>query len=144
MFEKLLRDHEEPRKGFIEKCYFYNVREEDVKLFEEVLLRRIAKIEEVIEKHFMMIKTHIKNEKEERKERDIVKANELEEEVLRKIKIIEIEKNFLEDPDLKFDDPEVYTFHKKLEQLCNHEDALISEDKNDIDNLKRLQRICRM
>jgi hypothetical protein len=60
VFEKLLRDHEEPRKGFIEKCYFYKIRDDDVMLYEELLLRRIEKIEEVIEKHFTVIKSHIK------------------------------------------------------------------------------------
>jgi hypothetical protein len=69
---------------------------------------------------------------------------ECEEEVVRKVKLREIEQNFKEDEDLKFDDPKVYTIHKKLQQLVYHEDALIMEDKNDIDNLKRIQRICRM
>jgi hypothetical protein len=41
----------------------------------------------VIDKHFLLIKSHIKKDKEEKKERDRVKALECEEEVVRKVKL---------------------------------------------------------
>lgn len=144
MFEKVLRDNEEPRISFVEKCYFYSVRDDDVLLFEEILVNRIIKLENLIDKHFSTIKNYIQREKEERKERDLQKAEECKEEVVRQCKIIEILKNFEEDKDLMFDDPEVYTYFKKLEQLIIYQDAIISEDRNELDNLRNIQRICRM
>lgn len=33
------------------------------------------------------------------------------------------------DPDLKFDDPNIYTYEKKLDQLYEFEDALLKEDR---------------
>jgi hypothetical protein len=63
-----------------------------------------------------MIKDVIQKDKEEKKERDLIKAQELEE-VVRKYKEKEILKNFRDDEDLKFDNPAIYTFSKKLEQL---------------------------
>jgi hypothetical protein len=70
----------------------------------------------VIDEHFSRIKEAIQKDKEEKKERDLLKALEFEE-VVRKYKENEINKNFLEDEDLMFDNPEIYTYEKKLEQL---------------------------
>ena len=33
------------------------------------------------------------------------------------------------DPDLKFDDPFIYTYEKKLEQLYEFEDEMLKEDR---------------
>ena len=75
---------------------------------------RVDKIEMVIEKHFQMIKEVIQREKEEKKERDLIKAQQ-QEDVLRKYKESEIERNFKMDEDLMFDNEEIYTYQKKLE-----------------------------
>lgn len=55
-----------------------------------------------------------------------------------------IEAKFKNDPDLKFEDPKIYTYTKKLQQLTNHQDALIKQDKERLDNRRKMQTICRM
>ena len=55
-----------------------------------------------------------------------------------------IEAKFKNDPDLKFEDMKIYTYSKKLQQLTNHQDALIKQDKERLDNRRKMQTICRM
>lgn len=49
-----------------------------------------------------------------------------------------IEAKFKNDPDLKFEDPKIYTYTKKLQQLTNHQDALIKQDKERLDNRRKM------
>ena len=48
------------------------------------------------------------------------------------------------DPDLMFDNPRIYTYDKKLEQLYEFEDELLKEDRIQKENRRGLQTICRM
>lgn len=48
------------------------------------------------------------------------------------------------DPDLQFDDPKIYTYDKKLEQLYEFEDELLRVDRIQKENRRGLQTICRM
>ena len=70
-------------------------------MYEKILINRIQQIEEVIDCHFVLIKEVIETKKKEKMERDLEKAEELDE-FIREIKKKEIETNFKNDPDLMF------------------------------------------
>ena len=55
-----------------------------------------------------------------------------------------IKTSLANDPDLKFDDPNICTYEKKLEQLYEFEDDLLREDRILKENRRGLQTICRM
>jgi hypothetical protein len=86
-------------------------------------------IEEAIDCHFVLIKEVIETKKKEKMERDLEKAEELDE-FIREIKKKEIETKYKNDPDLMFDDHELYTYRKKLEQLNKYYEALLEQDRN--------------
>ena len=105
-----------------------------MKLYIDLLKKRIRDIEEVVNAHFETITKVIREEKEEKRDRDIEKTFKKEDYRM----IIEqkiIEQKFRSDPDLKFDE---YTIERKLEQLMSHQDALIRIDKERIENRRNV------
>ena len=48
------------------------------------------------------------------------------------------------DPELQFNNPNIYTFKKKLEMLENFEEDLFKNDKACKENRRGIQTICRM
>jgi hypothetical protein len=102
------------RENFLEQCYMSNLSEEDVKDYDNLLRRRVKDIEEVIDTHFEFIKSTIVEEAEERRDRDIEKTF-AKEDYRQKIDQRLIEHKFANNPDLKFDDANYYTFLKKIE-----------------------------
>ena len=48
------------------------------------------------------------------------------------------------DPNMQFNNPKIYTYQKKLEQLYEFEDELLREDRVMKENRRGLQTICRM
>ena len=96
-----------------------------------------------MDEHFEFIKTAIREDAEEKRDREIEKTFE-KEDYRQKIEQALIEHKFATNPDLKFDDPNIYTYTKKLDQLMEFQDALIKAEKNDMNNRRNIQRICRM
>lgn len=62
------------RVDFLELCYMSGVVEENVKIYDKLLEKRIKDIEAVIDIHFELIKDVIFEEKEEKRDRDIEKT----------------------------------------------------------------------
>lgn len=120
-----------------------NLTEEDVHEYDGLLKKRVRDIGEVIDAHFEFIKPAIVEEAEERRDREIEKTF-AKEDYRQKIDQRLIEHKFANNPDLKFDDPNYYTSAKKLEQLRDHQDQLVRAEKEDLNNRRNLQRICRM
>lgn len=56
----------------------------------------------------------------------------------------EIKEAFENDEDIMFDNQNIYTMDKKLEQLKKFQETLLEQDRNAIDNITGAQRICRM
>lgn len=101
------------RVDFLELCYMSGVVEENVNIYDKLLYKRIKDIEQVIDNHFELIKDVIWEEKEEKRDRDIEKTFS-KEDYRQKIDQMIIEAKFKNDPDLKFEDPKIYTYPKKL------------------------------
>ena len=87
----------------------------------------------VIDEHFKLIEDVIFEEKEEKRDRDIEKTFG-KEDYRQRIEQMIIEAKFRDDPDLKF---ETYTFDKKLQELCDHQDSLIRQDKDRVENRRK-------
>ena len=58
--------------------------------------------------------------------------------------LAKIEENLRFDEDLSFDDPEIFTYAKKLSDLYDNELGLIVADKQRKENRRGIQTICRM
>lgn len=120
-----------------------NITENDVNEYDVLLKKRLVDIEEVIDSHFEFIQDSIREEAEEKRDREIEKTFE-KEDYRQKIDQALIEHKFKTNPDLNFEDLNYYTFTKKLEQLKDHQDQLIKAEKEDMNNRRNVQRICRM
>jgi len=138
--EKPLKAHK-LRRAFEEHCRDSAIRPEQVEEYEELLLKRKRDVEAVIDDHFKQIREVIEDEKLEKRERDIEKTFG-KEDYRQKIEILIIKANFDADPDRAYDDPNIYTYEKKLQQLCDHQDALIRHAKEG--DRRKVQNICRM
>lgn len=125
------------RDLFLEQCYMSNITEEDVKEYDDLLKKRIRDIEEAIDSHFEFIKTAIREDAEEKRDREIEKTFE-KEDYRQKIDQALIEHKFATNPDLNFENLNYYTHIKKLEQLKDHQDNLIKAEKNDMNNRRNL------
>jgi hypothetical protein len=62
----------------MEICYQSNVTEEEVTFYDYLLLERIQDIKQVIDEHFVLIKDVIKQQKKDKRDREISKISSRE------------------------------------------------------------------
>jgi Mg2+ and Co2+ transporter CorA len=163
----------ECRIQFEEKCYLTKLTFWEVRHYLDVLNKRHADIVEVITQHFNTIKKAILKEKQDKMYRQMRKdeeeqrkmsgkgsktsrtgrsnrsGNETEQQKQERqkeetIQKIVIRDQLAADPDLQFDNPFICTPEKKLSQLYEFEETLLSIDKIQKENRRGLQTICRM
>lgn len=156
------------RIQFEEKCYLTKLTQEEIELYFQLLQQRIDDIEQVIDLHFDTIKKAIfqdksdkimRQQKKDREEQrkmfkgqsegtkshhhhssDEESVNGEEDDLNKQI----LREKLMGDPDLQFENPQIFTYMKKLDQLYEYEETLLLVDKNKKENRRGLQTICRM
>jgi len=135
------------RVVFQELCYLMRVTEQQVLDYQGMLEQRIGDIEEVIDRHFLLIRSTLiqkfrdKFEKERKRRQKAGIQVSLDQQYKEQQKE---EEALQSHPDLRFDDPKCFDHVRKMKLLVEHEEDLIKNDKERQDNRRGVQEICRM